>query len=90
MTKAYEKDKRFLETQQEQRIHFHETSPQPNTAVNNTNENLESTANKTCHSRKHTRNVQTAYRKIQKNWDREPTKHYEKDTATLPNSRYLY
>ena len=48
--KAYEKDKRFLETEKEQCIPFHQTSPMPNTSVKNTNENLESTSNKTCHS----------------------------------------
>ena len=48
MTKAYEKDKRFLETEKERRISFYQTSPPPNTAVNDTNENLESTSNKTC------------------------------------------
>ena len=46
--KAYEKDKRFLETEKEQCIPFHQTSPMPNTSVKNTNENLESTSNKTC------------------------------------------
>ena len=48
--KAYEKDKRFLETEKEQCIPFHRTSLLPNTSVKNTNENLESTSNKTCHS----------------------------------------
>ena len=48
--KAYEKDKRFLKTEKEQCIPFHQTSPMPNTSVKNTNENLESTSNKTCHS----------------------------------------
>ena len=51
MTKACEKDKRFLETEKERRIPFHQTLPPPNTAVNDTNENFESTSNKTCHSR---------------------------------------
>ena len=48
--KADEKDKRFLETEKEQCIPFHRTSLLPNTSVKNTNENLESTSNKTCHS----------------------------------------
>ena len=60
MMKAYEKDKRFRETEKEQRITFHQTSPLPNIAVNDTNKNLESTLNKTCHSREQTRHVQTA------------------------------
>ena len=102
MTKAYEKDKRFCETEKEQHIFFHQTSPPPNTAVNDTNENLESTSSKTCPSREQTHNVQTGYRKIdkiQKNWDCQPTKHREKrynlrssiyQNATLPNSRYRY
>ena len=66
MTKAYEEDKRFLETEKKRRIPFHKTSSVPTTAVNNTNKNLESTANKTCHSREQTRNVQTAYQKLTK------------------------
>ena len=33
MTKAYEKDKRFLETENERCIPFHQTSPPANTAV---------------------------------------------------------
>ena len=81
---------------------FHQTSPPPNTAVNDTNEKLKSTSNKTCHIREQTRNVQATYRKtdkIQKNGDRQPTKHREKgynlrsstyQNATLPNSRYRY
>ena len=72
MTKAYEKDKRFLETEKERCISFHQTSPLLNTAVNNTNKNFESNSNKTCHGREQTHNVQTGYRKIdkiQKNWD---------------------
>ena len=60
MMKAYEKDKRFRETEKAQRIPFHQTSPLPNIAVNDTNKNLESTLNKTCHSREQTRHVQTA------------------------------
>ena len=60
MMKAYEKDKRFRETEKEQRIPFHQTSPLPNIAVKDTNKNLESTLNKTCHSREQTRHVQTA------------------------------
>ena len=66
MTKTYEKDKRFLETEKERRIRFHQNSPRPNTTANNINENLESTSNKTCHSREETRNVQTDYQKIDK------------------------
>ena len=58
--KAYKKDKRFRKTEKEQRIPFHQTSPMPKIAVNDTNENLESTSNKTCHSKEQTRNVQTA------------------------------
>ena len=102
MTKAYEKDKRFLETEKERRISFYQTSPPPNTAVNDTNENLESTSNNTCPSTEQTRNVQRGYRKIdkiQKNWDCQLTKHREKrynlrsstyQNTTLPNSRYRY
>ena len=63
MTKAYEKDKHFLETEKKQHISFHQTSPPLNTAVNNTNENLESTSSKTCPSREQTRTVQTGYQK---------------------------
>ena len=66
MTKVYEKDKRFLETEKVRRIPFNQTSPPPNTVVNDTNENLESTSNKTCHNREQTLNVQTAYQKIDK------------------------
>ena len=51
MTKAYEKEKPFLETQKERRIPFHRTPSPPTTAVNDTNKNLESTTNKTCHGR---------------------------------------
>ena len=51
MTKAYEKDKRFLETEKVRRIPFNQTSPPPDTAFNDTNENVESTSNKTSHSR---------------------------------------
>ena len=102
MTKAYEKEKPFLETQKERRIPFHRTPSPPTTAVNDTNKNLESTRNKTWHGREQTRNVQTAYRKtdkIQKSWDHQPTKHRKKrynlrsstyQNATLPNSRYRY
>ena len=61
MAKAYEKEKRFFETEKEQHISFHQTSLPPNTAVNDTNENLESISNKTCPSRQQTRNVQTCY-----------------------------
>ena len=57
LTKAYENDKRFLKTEKEQHIPFYQTSPPPNTTVNDTNENLESTSNKTCDSREETRNV---------------------------------
>ena len=39
MMKAYEKDKRFRKTE-EQRIPFRQTSPLPNIAVNDANENL--------------------------------------------------
>ena len=46
-TKAYEKEKRFLETEKVRRIPFNQTSPPPNTAVNDTNETLESTSKKT-------------------------------------------
>ena len=102
MAKAYEKDKRFLETEKKRHTPFHQTSPPPNTAVNDTNEKLKSTSNKTCHIREQTRNVQATYRKtdkIQKNGDRQPTKHREKgynlrsstyQNATLPYSRYRY
>ena len=102
MTEAYEKDKRFLETEKKQHIYFHQTSPPLNTAVNNTNENLESTSSKTCPSREQTRNVQTGYckiEKIQKNLDRQPMKHSEKrynlrsstyQNGTLLNSRCRY
>ena len=51
MAKAYEKDKRFLETEKVRHIPFNQTSPPPDTTVNDTNENVESTSNKTCHSR---------------------------------------
>ena len=37
MMKSYEKDKRFLETEKEQSIHFQHTSPPPHIAVNDTN-----------------------------------------------------
>ena len=80
MTKSYEKDKRFLENEKKQRISFLQYSPLSNTAVNNTNKNLESTSNNTCPSREQTLKVQTGYRKIdkiQKNWDSQPTKHLE-------------
>ena len=102
MTKVYDKDKRFLESEKEWRISFHQASQPLKTAVNDTNENLESTSNKTCPSREQTCNVQTGYQKIdkiQKNWDCQPTKHCEKknnlrsstyQNATLPNSRYRY
>ena len=66
MAKAFEKDKRFLETEKERCISFHQTSPPLNTAVDDTNENLESTSNKTCTGREQTHNVQTGYRKIHK------------------------
>ena len=42
-TKAYEKDKRFLETEKEQRIPFHQTPSPLTTAANDTNKNLERT-----------------------------------------------
>ena len=54
MTKAYEKDKRFLQTEEVRRIPFNQTSPPPDTAFNDTNENVESTSNKTSHSREQT------------------------------------
>ena len=53
--------KRFLETGKVGCIPFNQTSPLPNTAVNDTNENVESTSSKTCHSREQTLKVQTAY-----------------------------
>ena len=102
MTKAYEKYKRFLETEKVRHIPFNQTSPPPDTAVNDTNENVESTSNKTCHSREQTLHVQTAHwkiNKIQKNWDHQPMKHREKrynlrsstyQNDTIPNSRYRY
>ena len=102
MTKAYEKHKRLLETEKVRRIPFNQTSPPPDTAFNDTNENVERTSNKTSQNQEQTLNVQTAYRKInkiQKNWDRQPTKHREKrynlrsstyQNDTLPNSRYRY
>ena len=81
MTKAYEKDKCFPETEKERRIPIYQISPPITTAVNDTNENLGSISKKTCHSREQIRNVQITYRKIekvQKNWDRQPTKYCEK------------
>ena len=66
MTKAYEKDKSLLETEKEQRIYFHQTSQPRKTAVNDTNENLESSSNKTCPGREQTCNVQTGYQKLTK------------------------
>ena len=81
MTKTYDKDKRFLETEKEWRIPFHKILSPRNTAVNDTNVNLESNSKKTSHSREQTHNARTAYRKIyktQKNWDHQPTKHHEK------------
>ena len=102
MAKAFEKDKRFLETEKERCISFHQTSPPLNTAVDDTNENLESTSNKTCPGREQTHNVQTGYRKIhkiQKDWECQPTKHRKKrynlrpsiyQNATVPNSRHCY
>ena len=61
MTKAYEKDKSFLETEKRRHIPFNQTLPRPNTAVNDTNENVESTSNKTCYSREPRLNVQTVH-----------------------------
>ena len=61
MTKAYEKDKCFLETEKEQHLPFHQTPSLPTTAVNDINKNQECITNKTCHSRQQTRNIQTAY-----------------------------
>ena len=66
MTKAYEKDKCFLETEKVRCIPFNQTSPTPNTAVNDSNKIFESTSNKTCHSREQTLNIQTSYRKTDK------------------------
>ena len=66
MTKVYEKDKRFLETEKVRRIPFNQILPPPDTAVNDINENVESTSNKTSHSKVQALNVQTAYRKINK------------------------
>ena len=62
MTKAYEKDICFFLNWE---ASFHETSPPPNIAVNDTNKNLESNSNKICHSREQTRNAQTGYRKVE-------------------------
>ena len=81
MVKAYEKDKRLLGTEKERSIHFQQTSPSPHIAVNDTNKNLESTSNETCHSREQTRNVETGYHKIgkvKKTWDHQPRKHRER------------
>ena len=81
MTKAYEKDKRFVETEKERGIPFHQTPSPPTTAVNDNDKSLGSATNKNCHSEEKTRNVQTAYRKtvkIQKNWDRQSTEHPER------------
>ena len=66
MTKAYEKDKRFLETEKERRIFFHQTSPPSNTAVKDTNKNLKSTSNKTCPNRAQTRNLVMSKQVIEK------------------------
>ena len=102
MTKAYEKDKCFLETEKEQHIPFHQTPSLPTTAVNDINKNQECITNMTCHSRQQTRNVQTAYRKTDKNkktgianQQKLCSKRYNLrsssyQNATLPNSRYCY
>ena len=42
MTKACEIGKRYLETEKERRITFHQIPPPTTTAVNDANENLES------------------------------------------------
>ena len=64
--KSYEKEKRFLETEKVRRIPFNQTSPLPNTAVNDTNETLESISKKTYPSREEALNVQTSYQKLDK------------------------
>ena len=56
----------FLESEKERCILSHQISSLPNTVVNDTIQNLESTSKKTRHSREQTRNVQPAYRKIDK------------------------
>ena len=66
MTKAYEKDKCFPETENVRCIPFNQTSPTPNTAVNDSKKIFESTSNKNCHSREQTLNIQTSYRKTDK------------------------
>ena len=86
----------FLESEEERRILSHQISSLSNTVVNDTIQNLESTSKKTRHSREQTRNVQPAYRKInklQKNWDWQPRKHrrkrYNLRLLTYQNSIWL-
>ena len=51
---------------------------------------MENISNKTCYSKQQTRIVQTTYQKIdnvQRNWNRQPTKHYDK-RYNLKSSSY--
>ena len=60
MTKAYEKDKPFLENEK-RRIPFHQISPLTTSAVNDTNKNLKFISNKICDSSEQSRNIQRSY-----------------------------
>ena len=102
MTKVYKKDNRLLETETERHIPFHQTSQPPNTVSTISTKiwKVLQTRHATVESKlAMTKQLIKKIDKLQKNWDRQPTKHCEKrhnlrsltyQNTTLPNSRYYY
>ena len=56
MTKAYEKDKRFQESEKKQRLTFHQITPLTTTTFKSTNKNLESISIRACYNKEKIRN----------------------------------
>ena len=56
MTKAYEKDKRFQESEKKQRLTFHQITPLTTTTFKSTNKNLESISIRAFYNKEKIRN----------------------------------
>ena len=98
MTKAYEQDKRFVESEKKQRLGFHQITPLKTTTVKTNNKNLVSISIRACYSKE-------KICKLAKNWEcakklnekqmKLRKKRYNLRSSTyqnakLPNFRYRY
>lgn len=57
MRKAYEQDKRFVESEKKQRLGFHQIAPLKTTTVKSTNKNLVSISIRPCYSKEKIRKL---------------------------------